>query len=156
MIHNRLKFTLLLLVSLWLRGRVLDWRLSQLGFDPSYGNLVCLATLMSSDRTKQICLWMTIYIYIYTHTCTQIRALWNCLKVCMHICFIFLEPMRCQLFFLDGVGEGAGTFFFKLKMLFYCSKIKRLKTFNYYNYQISVSVYLKWGGKTAIMSLFST
>ena len=25
----------------------------------------CLATLMSSDRTKQICLWMTIYIYIY-------------------------------------------------------------------------------------------
>ena len=24
-----------------------------------------LATLMSSDRTKQICLWMTIYIYIY-------------------------------------------------------------------------------------------
>ena len=24
----------------------------------------CLATLMSSDRTKQICLWMTIYIYI--------------------------------------------------------------------------------------------
>ena len=26
----------------------------------------CLATLMSSDRTKQICLWMTIYIYIYS------------------------------------------------------------------------------------------
>ena len=25
----------------------------------------CLATLMSSDRTKQICLWMTIDIYIY-------------------------------------------------------------------------------------------
>ena len=25
----------------------------------------CLATLMSSDRTKQICLWMTILIYIY-------------------------------------------------------------------------------------------
>ena len=24
----------------------------------------CLATLMSSDRTKQICLWMTIEIYI--------------------------------------------------------------------------------------------
>ena len=22
---------------------------------------------MSSDRTKQICLWMTIYIYIYIH-----------------------------------------------------------------------------------------
>ena len=40
------------------------WRLSQPGFDPSYGKLVCLATLMSSDRTKQICLCMTIYIYI--------------------------------------------------------------------------------------------
>ena len=43
----------------------LVWRLSQPGFDPSYGKLVCQATLMSSDRTKQICLWMTIYIYIY-------------------------------------------------------------------------------------------
>ena len=27
----------------------------------------CLATLMSSDRTKHICLWMTIYIYIYIY-----------------------------------------------------------------------------------------
>ena len=27
----------------------------------------CLATLMSSDRTKQICLRMTIYIYIYIY-----------------------------------------------------------------------------------------
>ena len=41
----------------------MDWRLSQPGFGPSYRNLVCLATLMSSDRTKQICLWMTIYIF---------------------------------------------------------------------------------------------
>ena len=48
----------------WLRGRSLDWRLSQPGFDPSYGKPVCLATLMSSDRTKQICLWMTIYTRI--------------------------------------------------------------------------------------------
>ena len=36
--------------------------LSLPGFDPCYGNLVCLATLMSSNRTKQICLWMTICI----------------------------------------------------------------------------------------------
>ena len=35
-----------------------------LHFDPSYGKLVCLATQMSSDRTKQICLLMTIYIII--------------------------------------------------------------------------------------------
>ena len=41
--------------------------LGQPGFDPSYGNLICLATLMSSDRTKQICLWMTIYIYIWSN-----------------------------------------------------------------------------------------
>ena len=46
---------------------VSDWRLSQPGFAPSNGKLVCLATLMSSDRTKQICLWMTIYIYIYIY-----------------------------------------------------------------------------------------
>ena len=29
----------------------------------------CLATLMSSDRTKQICLWMTIYIYTLNNCC---------------------------------------------------------------------------------------
>ena len=45
------------------RVRGLAWRLSQPGFDPSYGKLICLATLMITDRTKQICLWMTIYIY---------------------------------------------------------------------------------------------
>ena len=38
--------------------------MSQPGFDPSFGNLTCLSTPMSSDRTKQICLWMTIYIYM--------------------------------------------------------------------------------------------
>ena len=72
MIHNRLKFTSLLLVSTWLRGSVLDWRLSQPGFDRSFRHLVCLATPMSSDRTKQICLWMTIYIYIYIYTHTYV------------------------------------------------------------------------------------
>ena len=51
-----------------MRSRVSDWRLSLSGFNPSYGKLVCLATLMSSDRTKQICLWMNIYIYIYIST----------------------------------------------------------------------------------------
>ena len=38
-----------------------------MGFDPSFGNLACLATLVSSDQTKQICLWTTIYIYIYIY-----------------------------------------------------------------------------------------
>ena len=34
---------------------------------PAMGSY-CLATLMSSDRKKQICLWMTIYIHTHTHT----------------------------------------------------------------------------------------
>ena len=42
---------------------ILDWRLSQPDFDPSFGNLACLATLKSSDRTKQVD--DNIYIYIY-------------------------------------------------------------------------------------------
>ena len=54
------------------RVKGLAWRLSYPGFDPGYGKLICQATLMSSDRTKQICLWMTIdlsiYIYIYILT----------------------------------------------------------------------------------------
>ena len=28
-------------------------------------NLACLAALKSSDRTKQVCLWMTIYMFPY-------------------------------------------------------------------------------------------
>ena len=37
---------------------------------------------MSSDRTKQICLWMTIYMYIYiyeTHFKTPINKKSSCL-----------------------------------------------------------------------------
>ena len=49
----------------WLPRGWVDWRLNQPGFDHRFGNLACLAILVSSDRTKQICLWMTIYIYIY-------------------------------------------------------------------------------------------
>ena len=114
MIHNRLKFISLLLVSSWLRVRVLNWRLSQSGFDPGYGNLVCLATLMSSDRTKQICLWMTIYIYIYIYSCIyrlreRKRALeWEgfllSIKVCtnLYIPILFFSPtslyVYCYLF----------------------------------------------------------
>ena len=45
------------LVSLWLSARILDWRLCQPAFDPSFGNLASLATLNCFDRT-----WMTIYI----------------------------------------------------------------------------------------------
>ena len=48
MIHKRLNF-------LCWGGVVESWRLSQQGFDPSFGYLACLATLKSSDRTKQVC-----------------------------------------------------------------------------------------------------
>ena len=61
------KFPSLALVSSWLSGRILNWRFSHLSFDPSFGNLACQATLKISDRTKQICLWMTLYIYIYIY-----------------------------------------------------------------------------------------
>ena len=63
MIRNRLNF---LRLRLFPRGWVVesfDWRFRQSGFDPSFGNLACLATMKSSDRTKLVCLWMTIYIY---------------------------------------------------------------------------------------------
>ena len=56
----------------WLSDRNLDWRLSQPSFNSSFGNLDCLATLKSPDRTKQICLWMTIYIYIYIYIYTPL------------------------------------------------------------------------------------
>ena len=59
------------------RVRSLDWRLNQPGFDLSYGKLICLATPMSSDRTKQICLWMTIDIYIYIYIYTWKRSCYN-------------------------------------------------------------------------------
>ena len=47
------KFTLFALVSSWLSGRILDWRLNQPGFDPRFGNLACLVTPKSSDRTNR-------------------------------------------------------------------------------------------------------
>ena len=79
-----MKFPSLALVSSWLSGRILDWCLSQPGFDPSFGNLACLVTLMSSDRTKQICLWMTIYIYMYIYVCVYIY-IYICVYVCIYI-----------------------------------------------------------------------
>ena len=39
--------------SLWLCSRILGWRMSQLGFNISFENLVCLAKLKSCDTTKQ-------------------------------------------------------------------------------------------------------
>ena len=40
------------MVSSWLSGRILDWHFSQPGFDPSFGNLACLATLKICDTMK--------------------------------------------------------------------------------------------------------
>ena len=55
-----------MLVSLWLSGRISDWCLSQLGFDPSFGNLPYQATLKGYDKTKQS-VENNIYIYIYIY-----------------------------------------------------------------------------------------
>ena len=54
----------------WPRGLSLSLTKSWTGFVPGFERAACLATLKSSDRTKQ-CLWMTIYIYIYIYI--QIR-----------------------------------------------------------------------------------
>ena len=49
-------------VSSWMSGKILEWRLNQLGFDPSFWNLAYLATLKSLDTTKQsFCGWLYIY-----------------------------------------------------------------------------------------------
>ena len=87
MIHNRLKFTSQLISP---RG----WMVRSFGLAfestrvsiPATGSY-CLATLMSSDRTKQICLWMPIYIIIIS-----CRKLWFpqhtlCLSVSLSIRF---------------------------------------------------------------------
>ena len=91
MIHNWLKFTSQLISPCGWMVRSLCWCLSQPGFDPSY----CLATLMSSDRTKQICLWMTIYIYIYIYISFSIGSIksedlpaWH---HCHHFYFLYMS-----------------------------------------------------------------
>ena len=68
------KFPSLALVSSWQSCRILDWRLSQLGFEPCFGNLACLITQKSSERTKQVCLRMTIYIYIYIYIILMVMS----------------------------------------------------------------------------------
>ena len=54
-----------------------------MGFDPGFEHPTCLATLKSSDRTKQsVCGWQYVYIYIYifnegkSDTHTDIYCLW--------------------------------------------------------------------------------
>ena len=43
-----------------------------MGFDPSFERPACLATLKSSDRTKQsVCGWQYIYVCIYQPLCTD-------------------------------------------------------------------------------------
>ena len=43
-------------IYIYMSGRILIWCFSQPGFNPIFGFLACLATLKSSDRTKQVCL----------------------------------------------------------------------------------------------------
>ena len=78
--------------------------MSQPGFDPSYGNLVCLATVLSSDRTKQICLWMTIYIYIYVCVCVCVCV---CVRVCVYVCVYMCVCVRGLVgrVFANGLGD---------------------------------------------------
>ena len=46
-------FYIYICIYIYFSGRILDWRFSQPGFDPSFENLACPATLKSCDTTKQ-------------------------------------------------------------------------------------------------------
>ena len=78
-----------------MRGSVSDWRLSQRGFDPIYGKLVCLPTLMSTDGTKQIYLRMTIYINIY------IMIMIMLINIYIYYCFDYVSLFSDSLMFND-------------------------------------------------------
>ena len=89
MIHNRLKFTSQLIAARgWMvRGFDLGFKSNRVSI-PAMGSY-CLATLMSSDRTKQICLWMTIYIYIYIY-------IYVCVRWTKAIRKIGMYPLDCS------------------------------------------------------------
>ena len=70
-----------------------------------FGNLACLAILKSSDRMKQVCLWMTIYrdicifIYIYIYIYRE-RERERERERCMHIyinVLMQIDECLCQL-----------------------------------------------------------
>ena len=106
-------FPSLALVSSWLSGRILDWHLSQPGFDPSFRNLACLATLKSSDGMKQIYLWMTIYIYIYILSFTN------------RLCLLYHNTLVC-LDTLDTSSWDWNPPNFYVRPITYCSAISNL------------------------------
>ena len=56
-----------------------------MGFDPGFECPTYLATLKSSDRTKQsVCGWQYIYIYIYIYKAV-IKDWWEQLSINSHI-----------------------------------------------------------------------
>ena len=94
-------------------GRILDWRLSQPGFDHSFGNLACLTTLKSCDITKQsVCGWLYIYIliatshmcicvcvwvWIYVHSLSNKSSLWMHLYLCLFHVYIHIYIYTCSI-----------------------------------------------------------
>ena len=59
-----------------------------------------LATLMSSDRTKQICLWMTMNIYIYCDIFINKKAK----SGSSWVQYLVLSKLACFLNFLNQVN----------------------------------------------------
>ena len=59
-IFSKLSLTKSTLACLCFLSQILDWSLSQPGFDPSFGNLACQATLKICDITKSVCGWQYI------------------------------------------------------------------------------------------------
>ena len=87
-IHKRFNF---LRLCQFPRGWVVEsWRFSQPGFDPSFGNLACLATLKSCDSTKQsVCGWLYIGII------QQIK--WHFFKIKFYFQNFFHKSWHCIL-----------------------------------------------------------
>ena len=82
-IHNHLNF---LRLRWFPRGWVVELAFESTGFRSQLRNLAYLATQMSSYRTKQICLWMTIYIniYIYIYMHLYIKKKTSSETRCLH------------------------------------------------------------------------
>ena len=78
----------------------------------------CLGTLMSSDRTKQICLWMTIYIYIYIYIICHwitykgryaIKHIWSKQSIYLSIYLSLFIMYPCSyVTFPISISDGSG------------------------------------------------
>ena len=86
-----------------------------MGFDPGFERPMCLATLKSSDRTKQsVCGWQYIYIYyIILYMCVYVNVWLNRTDTSCQPILSLIHSSLCKscLIFLDGMNLGRHCFF---------------------------------------------